>query len=51
MLASKVKMPKAIDIRLTGITFEDAMKKLAQTPPPPSSKKAKKAAIPRQRKK
>jgi hypothetical protein len=44
-------MPKAIDIRLHGIRFEDAMKHLANTPPPPSSKKAKKAATSRRLKK
>jgi hypothetical protein len=34
-------MPKAIDLRLHGISFEEAMKRLANTPPPPTSKKAK----------
>ena len=46
-------MPKAIDLRLTGITFEDAMKQLANTPPFPTSKKAKqqKSASPQRRNK
>jgi hypothetical protein len=44
-------MPKAIDLRLPGISFEDAMKRLANTPPPPTSKSAKKAAKAQKRKK
>lgn len=34
-------MPKAIDLRLHGIKFEDAVKRMIAAPPPPSSKKAK----------
>jgi hypothetical protein len=37
-------MPKAIDLRLPGISFEDALRKMLHTPPMPSSKSAKKAA-------
>ncbi|MGA2241723.1 MAG: hypothetical protein ABSH11_06755 [Verrucomicrobiota bacterium] len=44
-------MPKAIDLRLHGISFENAMKHLANTPPPPTSKKAKAAAKKPKRKK
>jgi hypothetical protein len=45
-------MPKAIDLRLPGISFEDAVRRMISTPPPPTSKKAKqKAAISRRRKK
>jgi len=34
-------MPKAIDLRLKGITFEDAMKRFIATPPMPAGKPAK----------
>jgi hypothetical protein len=37
-------MPKAIDLRVPGLSFEDAVKQLINTPPPPSSKSAKLAA-------
>jgi hypothetical protein len=37
-------MPKAIDLRLPGISFEDAMKRFISAPPMPSSKSAKKSA-------
>jgi hypothetical protein len=37
-------MPKAIDLRLHGISFEDAMKRFIAAPPMPSSKSAKKSA-------
>jgi len=47
----KTYMPKAIDLRLHGISFENAMKHLANTPPPPTSKKAKAAAKKPKRKK
>jgi hypothetical protein len=36
-------MPKAIDLRLPGIKFEDALKRILAAPPPPE-KTAKKAA-------
>jgi len=39
-------MPKAIDFRLKGISFEDAVKRLANTPPiakQPAPKKARKS--------
>ena len=36
-------MPKAIDLRLHGISFENAMKRFIAAPPMPSSKSAKKA--------
>jgi hypothetical protein len=36
-------MPKsAKDLRLHGITFEDAIRRVIATPPPPTSKKSKK---------
>jgi hypothetical protein len=44
-------LAKAIDLRLQGISFEDAMKRLANTPPPPTSKKAKQKAIASRRRK
>jgi len=34
-------MPKAIDLRVPGLSFEDAVKRMINTPPPPSSKSAK----------
>ncbi|MGD0206916.1 MAG: hypothetical protein ABSC89_04840 [Verrucomicrobiota bacterium] len=34
-------MPSAIDLRLHGVKFEDAVKRMIATPPPPTSKKAK----------
>jgi len=37
-------MPKAIDLRVPGLSFEDAVKRMINTPPPPSSKSAKLAA-------
>jgi hypothetical protein len=37
-------MGKAIDLRLKGISFEDAMKRFIAAPPMPSSKSAKLAA-------
>lgn len=37
-------MPKAIDLRLKGVSFEDAMKRFIAAPPMPSSKSAKKSA-------
>jgi hypothetical protein len=33
-------MPKAAGITLYGIKFEDAVRRMLNTPPPPSSKKA-----------
>jgi len=36
-------MPKAIDLRLPGISFEDAVKRMIGTPPPPKLKKPKSA--------
>jgi hypothetical protein len=36
-------MPKAIDLRIRGVSFEDAIKRMIATPPPPTSKKAKQA--------
>jgi len=47
----KDQMPKAIDLRLHGISFEDAMKRLENTPPPPTSKKSKQKAISSRRRK
>jgi hypothetical protein len=44
-------MPKAIDLRLHGIGFEDAVKRFINTPPMPSSKPAKRAAQKPKRKK
>jgi hypothetical protein len=44
-------MPKAIDLRLHGISFEAAMKRFINTPPMPSSKSAKRAAQKPKRKK
>ena len=43
-------MPKAIDLRLHGISFEDAVKRMLNTPPLPKSKKAKKQKRTRQKK-
>jgi hypothetical protein len=46
-------MPKqAEDLRVNGVTFADAVKRMISTPPPPTSKKAKlqKAANPRRKK-
>jgi len=37
-------MPKKIDLRIKGIGFEDALRKMLHAPPPPSSKKAKRSA-------
>jgi hypothetical protein len=37
-------MPKAEAITTHGLGFEDALRKMLNTPPPPSSKSAKKAA-------
>ena len=37
-------MPKAIDLRLHGISFEDAMKRFINTPPMPAAKPVKKSA-------
>jgi len=34
-------MPKVKDLRLHGISFEDAVKRMLHAPPPPTSKKAK----------
>jgi hypothetical protein len=34
-------MPKIVDLRLKGISFEDALRKMLKTPPPPTSKKSK----------
>jgi len=36
-------MPKAIDLRVPGLTFEGAIRRMISTPPPPTSKKAKQA--------
>jgi hypothetical protein len=44
-------MPKAIDLRLQGIGFEDGLRKMLACPPPPSSKSAKKSAKKPRRKK
>jgi hypothetical protein len=44
-------MPKAIDLRLHGISFEDAMKRFINTPPMASAKPAKKFASKPKRKK
>lgn len=41
-------MPKAIDLRVPGLTFEDGLKRLANTPPPKLAKKA--AKKPRRKK-
>jgi hypothetical protein len=40
----KIFMPKAIDLRLKGVSFEDAMKRFIASPPMPSSKKGKQSA-------
>jgi hypothetical protein len=37
-------MPKAIDLRVPGLSFHDAIRRLASSPPPPESKPVKKAA-------
>jgi hypothetical protein len=34
-------MPKKISISANGLKFEDALKRMLNTPPPPSSKKSK----------
>jgi hypothetical protein len=34
-------MPSAIDLRIHGVKFEDAVRRMIATPPPPTSKKAK----------
>jgi hypothetical protein len=44
-------MPKAIDLRLKGISFEAAMKRFINTPPMPASKPTKKSATKPKRKK
>jgi hypothetical protein len=45
-------MPKqAEDLRVHGVSFEQAVKRMIATPPPPTSKKAKLAAKPAKRKK
>jgi len=36
-------MPKQVDLRLHGISFEDAVKRLINTPPHQSARKAKHA--------
>ena len=36
-------MPKAIDLRLKGVSFEDAMKRILSAPPLPKKSKRKKA--------
>jgi hypothetical protein len=44
-------MPKAIDLRLHGISFEDAVKRFINTPPMPPSKPTKKVTPKPKRKK
>jgi hypothetical protein len=44
-------MPKAIDLRLKGISFEDAVKRMIAAPPPPTSKKAKRPVSEKPRRK
>jgi len=44
-------MPKqAEDLRVHGVSFEDAMKRMIATPPPPTSKKSKAAVKPKRKK-
>ncbi|MGA2684040.1 MAG: hypothetical protein ABSF51_03205 [Verrucomicrobiota bacterium] len=43
-------MPKALDFRITGLSFEDAGRRIANAPPPPDPKKTK-AKKPQKRKK
>jgi hypothetical protein len=43
-------MPKAIDLRVKGMTFHEAIKRLATTPPPANAKAAKKASKPKRKK-
>jgi hypothetical protein len=51
-MASKGKiMPKANLVTTNGLGFEDAVRKMLNTPPPPSSKSAKLAAKKPKRKK
>jgi hypothetical protein len=42
---------KTPPLTLNGLTVEDALRKMLNTPPPPSSKSAKRAAKPPKRKK
>jgi len=44
-------MPKSEAIDMRGMKFEDALKRMLNTPPPPSSKKAKAAKSPKRKKK
>jgi len=37
-------MGKSLDLKFPGVSFEDGLRKMLNTPPPPSSKSAKKAA-------
>lgn len=43
-------MPKAIDLRVPGLSFDAAMKRLATAPPPPASKPVKRATKPKRAK-